>query len=277
MSFIGREGEIDEVSGLLSTARLVTLAGAGGAGKTRLAQEIGVSLIEDYPGGVWFIGLASLSDPKMLRPHVADTFNVGEDALYGFLQGKSILLVLDNCEHLLVDAASLAQWLLSSPGVTVIATSREALNLAGERTFQVPPLPVPGGNTDQGPLFESPSVQLFLERALAAKPAFELTAGNAVSVNQIVRRLDGIPLAIELAASRVKLLQPAEIASRLDECFKLLKSRVPGSGVRGRGSGERETTASSLAGKEESSRKEDNSGQGKDGPAGAIAQGGNGR
>ena len=222
-SFIGREGEIDEVSGLLSTARLVTLAGAGGAGKTRLAQEIGVSLIEDYPGGVWFIGLASLSDPKMLRPHVADTFNVGEDALYGFLQGKSILLVLDNCEHLLVDAASLAQWLLSSPGVTVIATSREALNLAGERTFQVPPLPVPGGNTDQGPLFESPSVQLFLERALAAKPAFELTAGNAVSVNQIVRRLDGIPLAIELAASRVKLLQPAEIASRLDECFKLLK------------------------------------------------------
>ncbi len=222
-SFIGREGEIDEVSGLLSAARLVTLAGAGGSGKTRLAQEIGVSLIEDYPGGVWFIGLASLSDPKMLRPHVADTFNVGEDALYGFLQGKSILMILDNCEHLLVDTASLAQWLLSSPGVTVIATSREALNLAGERTFQVPPLPVPEGHADQGTLVESPSVQLFLERALAAKPAFELTAGNADSVGQIVRRLDGIPLAIELAASRVKLLQPAEIASRLDECFKLLK------------------------------------------------------
>ena len=222
-SFIGREEEIDEVSGLLSTARLVTLAGAGGSGKTRLAQEIGVSLIEDYRDGVWFIGLATLSDPEMLRPHVADTFNVGEDALYGFLQGKSILLVLDNCEHLLVDAASLAQWLLSSPGVTVIATSREALNLAGERTFQVPPLPVPEGHADQGTLVESPSVQLFLERARVANPAFELTAGNADPVGQIVRRLDGIPLAIELAASRVKLLQPAEIASRLDECFKLLK------------------------------------------------------
>ena len=222
-SFIGREEEIDEVSRLLSTARLVTLAGTGGSGKTRLAQEIGVSLIEDYPDGVWFIGLATLSDPKMLRPHVADTFSVGEDALYGFLQGKSILLILDNCEHLLVGAASLVQWLLSCPGVTVIATSREVLNLAGERTFQVPPLPIPEDNADQGKLAESDSVHLFLERARDASPAFEMTASSAVSVSQIVRRLDGIPLAIELAASRVKLLQPAEIASRLDECFKLLK------------------------------------------------------
>ena len=222
-SFIGREGEIDEVNGLLTTARLVTLAGAGGSGKTRLAQEIGVSLIEDYPGGVWFIGLATLSDPKMLRPHVADTLNVGEDALYGFLQGKSILLILDNCEHLLAGAASLVQWLLSCPGVTVIATSREALNLAGERTFQVPPLPIPDGKADQGIMAGCASVQLFLERAQAANPAFELTASNAASVGQIVRRLDGIPLAIELAASRVKLLQPAAIASRLDESFKFLK------------------------------------------------------
>ncbi len=221
-SFIGREEEIDEISSLLSTARLVTLAGAGGSGKTRLAQEIGVSLIENYSDGVWFIGLAALSDPKMLRPHVADTFNVGEDALYGFLEKKSILLILDNCEHLLVGAASLIQWLLSCPGVTVIATSREALNLAGERTFQVPPLPIPQDNTGQGIMAGCPSVQLFLERVRAAKPAFELTASNAASVAQIVRRLDGIPLAIELAASRVKLLQPAEIAGRLDECFKFL-------------------------------------------------------
>ena len=148
-SFIGREEEIDEVNGLVSTARLVTLAGAGGSGKTRLAQEIGASIIEDYPGGVWFIGLAALTDPKMLRPHVAATFSVGEDALYGFLQGKSILLIVDNCEHLIRDAASLVQWLLSSPGITVIATSRESLNLAGERTFQVPPLPVPVQNVAQ--------------------------------------------------------------------------------------------------------------------------------
>ena len=221
-SFIGREEEIDEVRGLLSTARLVTLAGTGGSGKTRLAQEIGASVIEDYPEGVWFIGLAALSDPNMVRPHVAGTFNVGEDALYGFLQGKSVLVILDNCEHLLAATASLVQWLLSSSGVTVIATTREVLNLAGERTYQVPPLPIPVQNGAQEIMAGCPSVDLFTERAQAANPAFQLTLGNAVSVNQIVRILDGIPLAIELAASRVKLLQPADIARRLEESFKLL-------------------------------------------------------
>ena len=222
-SFVGRDQEIEEVSGLLATSRLVTLAGAGGSGKTRLSQEIGASIIEDYPGGVWFIGLAALSDPKMLRPHVADVFSVGEDALHGFLQEKTLLLILDNCEHVIVDAASLVQWLLSCPGVSVIATSREALNLAGERTFQVPPLPIPADHVSQMMMAGCASVDLFLERAQAASPAFEMTLGNAASINQIVRTIDGIPLAIELAAARVKLLQPAEIASRLDECFKLLK------------------------------------------------------
>ena len=221
-SFIGREEEIDEVSGLLSTARLVTLAGAGGSGKTRLAQEIGASVIEDYPGGVWFIGLAALTDPKMLRPHVAATFNVGEDALDGFLRSKSILLIIDDCEHLVAGAASLVQWLLSSSGVAVIATTRQALNLAGERTYQVPPLPIPAQEAAQDMLAGCPSVDLFVERAQAASPAFRLTVSNPASVNQIVRRLDGIPLAIELAATRVKLLQPAEIASRLEESFKIL-------------------------------------------------------
>ncbi len=142
-SFVGREDEIDEVKGILSTARLVTLVGAGGSGKTRLSQEIGVSLVDDYPDGVWFVGLAALSDPKMLRPIVAETFNVGEDALDGFLRQKSVLIIIDNCEHMVAGAASLVQSLLSSPGVTMIATSREALNLAGERTYQVPPLPIP--------------------------------------------------------------------------------------------------------------------------------------
>ena len=222
-SFIGREEEIDDVSGLLSSARLVTLAGTGGSGKTRLSQEIGASVIDNYPDGVWFIGLAPLSDPNMLRPHVADTFSVGEDALNGFLQRKSILVILDNCEHLVAGAASLVQWLLSSPGVTVMATSREALNLAGERIFQVPPLPVPVQDSADVIMAGCPSVDLFIERAQAANPAFQLTAGNAASVNRIVQRIDGIPLAIELAASRVKLLQPAEIASRLEESFKLLK------------------------------------------------------
>ena len=221
-SFIGRDDEIEEVAGLLSSARLVTLAGAGGSGKTRLSPEIGASVIEDYSDGVWFIGLAALSDPNMLRSLVADTFDVGEDALHGFLQERSILIILDNCEHVIVGAATLVRWLISSPGVSVIATSREPLNLAGERMFQVPPLPVPVDGAIQEILFDCPSVQLFHERATAAKPDFELTANNAGSVNQIVRRLDGIPLAIELAASRVKLMQPAEIANRLDDSFKIL-------------------------------------------------------
>ena len=142
-SFIGRQEEIDEVASMLPTARLITLAGAGGSGKTRLAQEIGATVIEDYPGGVWFIGLAALSDPNVLQSHVAEIFDVGQDALHGYLQGKTVLLILDNCEHLIVAAASLVQWLLSCPGVSVLATSREPLNLTGERMFQVPPLPVP--------------------------------------------------------------------------------------------------------------------------------------
>lgn len=220
-SFIGWEEEIAEVAGLLSTARLITLAGAGGTGEDK-AQEIGATVIENYADGVWFVGLAPLSDPMMLQSHAAEIFDVGEAALHGFLQGKSILIILDNCEHLIVGAASLVQWLLSSPGVSVIATSREPLNLMGERMFQVPPLPVPVTAAIDDILVDCPSVQFFLEQARAAKADFELTAGNAGSVNQIVRRLDGIPLAIELAESRMKMMQTAQIASRLDDSFKIL-------------------------------------------------------
>ena len=220
-SFIGWEEEIAEVAGLLSTARLITLAGAGGTGEDK-AQEIGATVIENYADGVWFVGLAPLSDPKMLQSHAAEIFDVGEAALHGFLQGKSILIILDNCEHLIVGAASLVQWLLSSPGVSVIATSREPLNLMGERMFQVPPLPVPVTAAIDDILVDCPSVQFFLEQARAAKADFELTVGNAGSVNQIVRRLDGIPLAIELAESRMKMMQTAQIASRLDDSFKIL-------------------------------------------------------
>lgn len=144
-SFIGREEEITDVANLLATARLVTLLGAGGSGKTRLSQEIGVSLVDEYPDGVWLIGLADLSDANMIRSRTAEVFNVGEDALEGYLGGRSTLIIVDNCEHLVAGAATLVQSLLSSPGVKVIATSREALNLAGERAFQVPPLAVPVG------------------------------------------------------------------------------------------------------------------------------------
>jgi len=158
----------------------------------------------------------------MIRSRTAEVFNVGEDALERYLGGKPTLIIVDNCEHLVAGAATLVQSLLSSPGVKVIATSREALNLAGERAFQVPPLAVPVGEISQVNMAECPSVQLFLERAQGVNSSFEMTAANEEPIGQIVRRLDGIPLAIELAASRVKLLQPAEIASRLDECFKFL-------------------------------------------------------
>ena len=179
-------------------------------------------MIENYADGVWFVGLAPLLDPMMLQSHAAEIFDVGEAALHGFLQGKSILIILDNCERLMVGAASLVQWLLSSPGVSVIATSREPLNLMGERMFQVPPLPVLVTAAIDDILVDCPSVQFFLEQARAAKADFELTVGNAGSVNQIVRRLDGIPLAIELAESRMKMMQTAQIASRLDDSFKIL-------------------------------------------------------
>ena len=167
--------------------------------------------------------LAPVSDPNVLPREAALLFGIGEDSLAGYLSDKQLHIIVDNCEHVLVGAASLVRQLLSSPGVTVIATSREALNLRGERTYQVLPLPVPEDNADRGTLAEFAAAQLFLRRARAAKPDFELTAENAVPVGQIVRRVDGIPLAIELAASRVQLLQPADIASRLDECFKLLR------------------------------------------------------
>ena len=222
-SLLGREKELEQLAALLRDAHLITLTGFGGAGKTRLALELGCLSGGQFQDGVWVHELAPITDPKVLTREAASLFGIGEDGLDSYLSDKQLLFIVDNCEHLIVGAASLVQRLLSSPGVTVIATSREALNLGGERTFQVLPLPIPEDNADRGTLAEFAAVQLFLRRARAAKPEFELTEDNGVSVGQIVRRLDGIPLAIELAASRVKLLQPAEIASRLDEYFKLLK------------------------------------------------------
>ena len=220
---LGRDTELQELSAHLQDARLITLTGFGGTGKTRLALELGRLSVGLFRDGAWFLELASLDDANVLTREVAALFGIGEDSLDNYLSDKQLLLIVDNCEHLLAGATSLVQRLLSSPGVTVIATSREALNLGGERTFAVVPLPVPEDNAGHDTLAEFAAVQLFLERARAGNSSFRLTANNAASVGQIVRRLDGIPLAIELAASRVKLLQPAEIAGRLDECFKILK------------------------------------------------------
>ena len=222
-SLLGRQTELEQLAACLRDARLVTLTGFGGAGKTRLALELGRRSAEEFQDGVWFQELAPIADSNVVAREAASLFGVGEDALAGYLSDKQLLLIVDNCEHVLTGAASLVRQLLSSSEVKVIATSREALNLAGERTFQVLPLPVPEDKADSSTLAEFAAVQLFMRGARAARPEFELTADYADSVGRIVRRVDGIPLVIQLAASRVKLMQPAEIAGRLDESSKLLR------------------------------------------------------
>ena len=220
---LGRESELEQLAQYLHDSRMITLAGFGGTGKTRLALELGHLWAGQFQDGAWFQELAPITDPGVVDKEAASLFGIGEDSLNSYLSDKQLLFIVDNCEHVLAGATSLVQRLLSSPGVTVIATSREALNLEVERTFRVLPLPVPEDKTDRNAFAAFASVQLFQRRALAASPSFELTEENADSAGRIVRRLDGIPRAIELAASRVKLLRPAEIASRLDECFKLLR------------------------------------------------------
>ena len=223
-SFIGREDELVEINNLLFKAPLITLTGSGGAGKTRLAQEIGAGNVEAYPDGVWFVGLAPLSDPKLIPGEVASALDVGEDALHDFLREKSTLLIVDNCEHLLDECAEFASKLLQqAPEVKILATSREALGIPGEVIYRVPSLSVPDSlNQSLGVLADYEAVLLFADRAAAVLPGFALTDRIAPAVAQITQRLDGIPLAIELAAARVNVLSAEQIAGRLDDLFRLL-------------------------------------------------------
>ena len=222
-TLLGRETELQQLAEYLRDNRLITLIGFGGTGKTRLALELGRQSVDHFRDGVWFQGLAPITDPEILARETASMFGIGEDSLSTYLQDKEVLFIIDNCEHLVAGAAGLVKQLLGSPGVRVVATSREALNLGGERTFGVPPLPVPDDESDQHTHQDVAAVQLFQRRAQACNPAFELTPDNGSDVARIVRRLDGIPLAIELAASRVNLLPPSAIAERLTDSFKLLK------------------------------------------------------
>ncbi len=231
-SFIGRERQIEEVKSLLSRTRLVTLMGAGGAGKTRLAIQAAADLIEQFPKGVWLVELAPISDPALVVQVVASTFEVREvagrsllDMLVDYLQPKSLLLVLDNCEHLVAASAHLASALLRAcPNVKILATSREALGITGEATYRVPSLSRPDPRRLQSleELTQFESVRLFVERGIHSQPRFALTEANAKAVAHICDRLDGIPLAIELAAARVKVLTADQIAARLDDRFRLL-------------------------------------------------------
>ncbi len=231
-SFVGRDREVADIKNALAKTRLVTLTGPGGCGKTRLALHVAGELVDAYQGGVWIVELASLSDPGLVLQTVAFTVGVREepgrspfDALADHLEPRHLLIVLDNCEHLLPATAELADRLLRvCPDVRILTTSREELRVGGELTYPVPSLPVP--DLSRMPpldhLAEYGAVRLFAERAAFALPGFELTAHNAVLVAGICHRLDGIPLAIELAAARVRVLSLEQIQARLDDRFNLL-------------------------------------------------------
>jgi predicted ATPase/DNA-binding CsgD family transcriptional regulator len=231
-SFIGRERAMAELKNLLSTTRFLTLTGAGGSGKTRLALQVATTLLAEFEHGVWWVELAALTDPALVPQQVASSLGISEqpgrqlmDTLTGALQPRKLLLVLDNCEHLIAACAHLVERLLRScPGLHILTTSREALNIAGETTWPVPSLRVP--DTYHLPPMEGlvkyEAVQLFIERATSVSPAFRLTQENAPALVQVCHRLDGIPLAIELATARVKVLTLEQIASRLDDSYRLL-------------------------------------------------------
>ena len=233
-SFIGRKREMGEVKSLLSTTYLLTLTGSGGCGKTRLALEVAAAVAEDFPDGVWLVELASLMDPAFVPQEVASILDVNEqpgrsfmNTLSDYLRSKELLLVLDNCEHLIEACATLSHTLLRAcPNLKIMATSREGLGITGETTLTVPSLSTPQPDRIQSietsDLKGFEAIGLFIDRAVAALPAFTLTDHNAPAVVGICHRLDGIPLTIELAAARVKSLSVEEIKTRLDDNFRLL-------------------------------------------------------
>ena len=229
-SFIGREREQTEIKRLLDGTRLLTLLGMGGLGKTRLSLQIGADILDKYPDGVWFVDLAPIKDASLVPNVAAQVLGVREEAgkpitqtLCAHVKEHKLLFVLDNCEHLVAACASLAEaLLLSAPGVKMLATSREALHIRGEQTYPVLPLAAPDRNASVEVLLRSEAVQLFVERAQLQKPNFALTERDAPAVAEICARLDGIPLALELAAARMRSLSVSEINTRLHDRFKLL-------------------------------------------------------
>lgn len=230
-SFVGRHHEIGAVAALLGSSRLVTLTGPGGVGKTRLAVEVAAAVAGDYPDGGWLVELASVSEPEMVTQAIASALGVRQEpgrplaeTLANRLASGELLLVLDNCEHLVAACAALVARLLGTcPRLSVVATSQERLKVPGERSYPVAPLSLPpAGGAAFDAVARSESVGLFVERAVEVRPDFSLDATNAAAVGEICRSLDGIPLAIELAAARLDVLSPAEIAARLAGRLDLL-------------------------------------------------------
>jgi predicted ATPase/class 3 adenylate cyclase len=232
-SFIGRQHEIAEAQKLLASTRILTFIGPGGTGKTRLSLQVAEERFSEFKDGVWLIELAQLTDSTYVLSTLASTFHLHElhsvrliDTITDYLRGKQLLLILDNCEHLIETCARLAEhFLLACPKLKIIASSREALGIPGETLYRVPSLSLPSAAEDGSrseSLMRYEATRLFVERASKANPQFALTNDNAPHVTQICERLDGIPLAIELAAARVKLFTPQQIAERLGDRFRLL-------------------------------------------------------
>jgi predicted ATPase/transcriptional regulator with XRE-family HTH domain len=239
-SFVGRAVEREEIEQVLGAHRLVTLVGPGGIGKTRLALQVAAEVTPQYAHGVWFVDLAPLADQDAVVAAVASAVGVQADGrrplldtLVSVLRTKRLLLVMDNCEHVVGACAKVADVLLKACSeVRILATGREPLGVVGEALWRVPPLhpPESRGEGDSGAaimmqaLAQNESVRLFLDRAMAVQPHFTLTPQNAAAVAQVCRLLDGLPLAIELAAARVRVLTPAQLLERLDDCFRFLRS-----------------------------------------------------
>jgi predicted ATPase/class 3 adenylate cyclase len=229
-SFIGRDFEADQTIAALNETRVVTLTGVGGVGKTRLALQVAAEVVPRFPEGAWLVELQVVRDPAGVVDAFLTVFAViersgqtGTDALVEFLGTKRLLLVVDNCEHVLDPVAELVDDIgRSCPGVVILATSREGLALVGERILAVPSLGLPAADADIGVVAGSEAVQLFVDRAHAADSAFALTAENADAVVQVCRRLDGVPLAIELATARINMMSPAELGAALDQRFEVL-------------------------------------------------------
>jgi predicted ATPase/DNA-binding SARP family transcriptional activator len=228
---IGREREVAEVGRLLGETRLLTLTGPGGVGKTRLAIEAAQRLLRDFPDGVFFVGLATLSEPPLVAPAIAQALGIqdagGEPLLVTlkyYLREKRLLLLLDNFEHLLAAAPAIAELLATCPGLRALVTSREPLHLRGEQELAVSPLALPDPEQPASPerLAGVASVDLFVQRARELRPDFALTPENAGAVGEICVQLDGLPLAIELAVARLKLFPPAALAARLESRLRLL-------------------------------------------------------
>ena len=233
-SFVGRERELDQLREFARSVRAVTLCGSGGIGKTRLALRVLAGLTDEFPDGVWFIELGDLRRPELVVPRVASVIGVEEepgrpllDTLADALRPRRLLLALDNCEHLIDSCARLCHRLLAgAPGLRVLATSREPLRVAAETVWQVPPLTLPEPGAAEAPEEQGryEAITLFCDRAAASHPGFALTPANLPAVAALCRSLDGVPLAIELAAAWVRVLSVEQILARLDDRFRLLTS-----------------------------------------------------